>query len=494
MRMSSLTLLVAVLGVLPVDLARAQTPLKAYYQNDFILETEDGAFQLKIRGNIHLDARFYQGEQPGAPHSIDIRRARIDLQGRLFKVFVFRLQPELAGNPYIRNAWFDIGPFPWLHLRFGQLKVPFSSSWLTRDNNVNFVERGSSAPVYPFFDRGAILWGDIGKGSLFYNVGVFTGAGVDRDATSGDIDDFKDLAGRLFVRPFKTTDAQALQGLVFVVQGTWGMMSVPTTRYETGGLRSANYETALWKWRTEQTIGTDGRVTDRVAATVDHRYRWGAELHYLAGPFVVSAEFLEVHYLGIALHRDFYVGSARKVHEPLFEQDGAIRSFSVFTSVYLTGEHKELTNGGWKTAKPRHNLGQGGAGAFELLLRYSRSWADEDLFESASVAGFPSGSALLPDDYSGSTPGAGNSVTAAVLGGAHDVHEFSVGFNWTPNPMMRLQVNDVLLWAPEHDRDGDGENDNLMCSGAKSNQSDPDAKGSGVSWENAVMMRLIFKI
>jgi hypothetical protein len=39
---------------------RAQTGLKAYYNDDFILETEDGAFQLRIRGNIHFDARFFQ--------------------------------------------------------------------------------------------------------------------------------------------------------------------------------------------------------------------------------------------------------------------------------------------------------------------------------------------------------------------------------------------------------------------------------------------------
>ena len=37
------------------------------------------------------------------------------------------------------------------------MKVPFSSSWATLDNNVNFIERASSTPVYPFFDRGIVL-------------------------------------------------------------------------------------------------------------------------------------------------------------------------------------------------------------------------------------------------------------------------------------------------------------------------------------------------
>ncbi|MBT3221474.1 MAG: hypothetical protein HN348_20525, partial [Proteobacteria bacterium] len=447
-------------------------------------------FQLKIRGNIHQDLRLFQGQEPGSPASIDIRRARVDLQGRLYRVFTFRLQPELAGNPYIRNAWFDIEAFSWLHLRLGQMKVPFSSSWLTRDNNLDFIERGSSSPIYPFFDRGLIVWGDIGQGSLFYNVGVFTGVGVDRDVKSGDIDDSKDIAGRLFIQPFVTTDAKPAKGLIFVVEGTWGAMSVPTSRYELGGLRGANYEAALWKWRTEQEIGSDGRVSDVVAATVSRRYRWGVEAHYLLGPWALSAEYLELHYLGIAPHHDLYVGSSRKVHELLFEQDGAMRSFSVFTSLFLTGEHKQLTNGGWKTAKPKNNLGRGGAGAVEVLLRYSRNWADKELFESVSVPGYDA----LPEDISGAPPGAENSVTVSVLSGAHNVHELSAGLSWTINPMVRIQLNDVFLWAPISDRNGDGQNDNLMLSGAKSDQSNPDLKGIGTSWENAIMSRVIFKI
>lgn len=41
---------------------RAQPELKAYYKDDFILEDAGKNFQLKIRGNMHLDARAYQCE------------------------------------------------------------------------------------------------------------------------------------------------------------------------------------------------------------------------------------------------------------------------------------------------------------------------------------------------------------------------------------------------------------------------------------------------
>ncbi len=480
--------------LVPTRPCQAQIPLKAYYNDDFFLETEDGSFQLRIRGNLHLDTRLYQSENRGSVQNIDIRRVRIDLQGRIHQRFTFRIQPELSGNPHIRNAWVDWQLDPSFHLRWGQMKVPFSSSWLTLDNNVNFVERGAASPIYPYFDRGAVVWGELLKGTVTYDLGVFTGVGTDQDVTSGDIDDHKDLAARLFLQPFRNSTNPDLKGLFLVAGGTWGRMSVATPRFETEGYRSANFGAAVWRWRTDQTLGTDGRVTDRVAAQIDSRRRLGAEVHYLRGPLAVSSELLEVRYDDVALFHDFNVGSTRTTHLPLLKVGGGVRSWSTWASYYLTGEAKRLEDGGWRTARPEDFFGEGGRGAWEILARYSRTWSDEALFESVRVSGFSKGSQDLPATYSGSAPGEGNALTAAVLDGAHEVHEFSVGVNWTLNPMVRFQLNDVFLWAPSADRDGDGVNDNLLISGAFTAQSDPARRYRKTKWENAVMFRIIFKL
>jgi len=472
----------------------AQSPLRAYYDDDFILETEDGAFQLKIRGNLHFDTRVYQGENRGAPHSVDIRRARFDLQGRIHGRFTFRLQPEFAGAPYIRNAWVDMGLFPALHLRVGQMKVPFSSSWLSQDNNVNFVERGADAPIFPFFDRGLMVWGEVSKGIIVYSLGVFTGAGIDADVSSGDQDDFKDLSARLFLQPLGSSSSGTLRGLFAVLEGTWGRMSIPTTRYETKGMRAADYESAIWLWRTERLLGTDGVVTDRVASVIGSRRRVGAELHYLLGPLAISSEYLQVGYEDIAVYHDLYVGSKRIVHEQLRSTSGAVRSWSTWASMYLTGESKRITDAGWRTAKPNAAVGSGGPGAWEVLARYTKTWSERGLFAPLLVSGFDAQSPELPGNYAGATPGSANSVSAAVLDGAHDVNELTLGLNWTINPMVRVQVSDVVLWTPFADRDGDGDNDNLFVSGARSAQANPDTYALKTGWENAVMIRLIFKV
>ena len=470
----------------------AQSKLRAYYNDDFILETEDGDFQLRIRGNLHVDSRVFHSENRGAPHTIDIRRARFDFQGRLYNHFTFRLQSEFQGTPYIRNAWADVELHPAFHVRLGQMKVPFSTSWATLDNNVNFVERGAARPAFPFFDVGAVAWGELWDASVVYSLGVFNSAGTELQAPAGDGDDHKELVARLFLQPFRGTESAAIRGLYLVFGGTTGHMSGPSP-LETGGYQAADFGSAIWRWRTEQVLGTDGRVTDRTAAEIESRYRMGAELHYLRGPFVFSSEYLETRYRDVALYQDFYVGSSRTVHKQIQRGDGAVHSWSTWVSLYLTGESKRLENSGWRTARPGTTVGSDGPGAWEVLARYSRTWTDRALFTPVRVTGLVQGSPDLPGDYTGTTPGAGNSVAAAILDGAHDAHELTVGLNWSVNPMVRIQLNDVFIWAPQNDRTGDGQNDNFFASGARSSQTDSNKKSRKTGWENAVMLRFILK-
>ena len=154
------------------------------WKNDFILRTSDNNFWMKVRGNLHFDTKFYGGNSEN-PTQFDIRRARMDFQGQWYEYISFRVQAELADAPYIRNAWADYKFRDWLHIRAGQMKPPFSTSWWTTDNNVNFLERGANTPLYPYFDRGWWLWGDLFEGSLTWNLSAFTGAGMEIDSKKG---------------------------------------------------------------------------------------------------------------------------------------------------------------------------------------------------------------------------------------------------------------------------------------------------------------------
>ncbi len=403
-------------------------PLVAYYKDDFWLETPDKEFQLRVRGNIHFDTRFFDGES-GAPNSFDIRRARYDLQGFLYKYYSFRLQAEMADAPYLRNAWVEVGYVSWLRLRLGQMKPPFSTLWWTLDNRLNFVERATSTPLYPFFDRGFWLWGELFGKTLTWNASVWTGAGLDLDARKGDIDDHKDIIGRIFWSPFKNTGNPLLEGFHVCVQGTHAAQSVPTDRFEKS-LRTPNYNSCYWSWKDKTMF-------------IGRRERYGAEFHWLQGPFVLSSEWI------CLLYQDM-----NDWEETFHGVDGKITSFTVWTSYFLTGESKEVDNFGWRQPKPKKNFDpiRGTWGGWDILARYSHTETDERFFD------------------------------LGILNGASWADEYTIGVNWLLNPMITVQLNNIYIRA------------NGLLSGYDSDQWNPEEKGKKRDTENAVFMRLIFKI
>ena len=298
------------------------TPVVAYWNNDFILSTPNEEFWMKIRGNLHFDTKLYGSNSANPSPQFDIRRARIDFQGAFFTYLTFRVQAEFANSPYIRNAWADIMFRDWFHLRGGQMKPPFSTSWWTLDNRVNFMERGAGTPLYPYFDRGWWIWGNLFEKALTYNLSGFTGAGMDFDYPKGDVDDHKDWVGRLFASPFRHTDIRFLQGLHLCVEGSLGDQTIPTKRFELKGYSVAIRDDKLWTWETENPGTGD----------VGRRDRWGFELHYILGPFSLSSEYLVAQYEDIRV----FAPDGTQV----LDESGQVRSWSTWLSYYLTGESK----------------------------------------------------------------------------------------------------------------------------------------------------------
>jgi phosphate-selective porin len=460
--------------------------LEGIFKDGFTLRTPDKKSELKLQASVQLDSRFYGGDSV-APDSFDIRRARLDFNAKLYDFMAIRIQAAFEDNPYIRNAFVDIGTSEALHVRIGQMKVPFSSQWLTFDNQVDFLERGTDSPVYPFFDRGIMLWGAFAKQRFVYNLGAFTGAGVDIDQTKGDIDDHKDLAWRLFFQPFRG-GSKALDGLYFALQGTYGMTSVPTRRFETRGLTAANFESQVWRWRTEQVIGTDGRNSDLIAGEIASRVRWGGELTYKRGRFTASAEWARVEWDDIEVFHDFYQGSNRLKHDPVLVRDGGVENFSVWASWFITGEEKYFDNFGWRQPSPKNPWGPGlpGKGAWELLARFSTTQTDAQLFDTTKVHGYSDadfGSTPPP------TPGEGSSVTASVLQGATTVHEASLGLNWTMNYNFRILCTYTYLWAPDFVAGKNG-----IVSAGNSDLADLTLKNKLVEMEHMIALRFIFRL
>jgi len=383
-------------------------PFHVYWKNGFYFSSYDRKFHVRIEGAAHFDSKFYISEESANPSQFDIRRVRIGFRGSLYDYLSFRLQAELSEPPRIRHAWVDCEFRPWLHLVAGQMKVPFSTSWLTPGNNVNFLERGANTPLHPYFDRGFLLWGDLFGRSITYNLGVFTGTGMERDNSNGDIDDHKDLVVRIFTAPFFNTDLKPLKKLYLVGEWSGGGQTIPTNRYELRGYGAAVRDDKFWIWETN----------DVGHGEIKRRDRWGAEFHYIYGPFSLSSEYLVVRYEGIELFASD--GSQ------LLDECGEISSWSTWMSYFLTGESKTVSNFGWKQPNPKRNFNPSkltGPGAWELLIRYTRTETDKNLFETTTYAG---------DEH-------------RILMGSYLINEYSAGLSWTWNPLIRWQLNYVYL-------------------------------------------------
>jgi len=418
-------------------------PLVPYWKDGFVFSTADEEFVLKIRGNLHFDTRFY-GSNSANPSTFDIRQTRLDLQGDLYRFLSFRLQTEFADTPYIRNAYVEMNFREWLQMRAGQVKPPFSTDWWTLDNNVNFLERAAGTPVYPFLDRGFWLLGSFFSKSITYNLSVWTGAGIELDSPRGDIDDHKDCIGKLFAAPFITLkDYPFLQNINLCIEGAYGRESIPTTRFETKGYRAAVYDSRYWTWETQ----------NPGYGEIGGRNRWGAELHYIWGPFAASTEYLVTEYTDVEVYD-------QKGGNLVIDDYGKIRSWTSWVAFFLTGESKKVSNDGWRQPNPKKNFDPihlKGWGAWEVLFRYTLTKTDDDLFQTVSF----------------------EDKTYRILAGADDVYEYTFGVSWTWNPLLRWQFNYVHL-------DGNGGG---ILTGDKNNKEGE----KRVNDEDQYAMRMIFK-
>ncbi len=378
---------------------KKKVPIEVFSKGHLLeFRSPNGYFTAQIRGYLHFDTRIYDSGSANA-NSFDIRRGRFDVRGTVYKYIKYRVQLEMASSPYLRNCWIDIRYWPWLGAKIGQFKPFFSTQWWTLDNQTILLERASANPVYPFFDRGVTLYGELFNKSLVYTLGAFTGAGMERDYGKSDIDDHKDWTGRLFWTPFKNSSNDWINNLHFCIEGTWGTETVNTKGFENRGLRAQDYQSLVWKWNTKDTW------------TIGHRYRYGFEIHWIKGPFFISNENLRVSWEDI-----------RKISSGIEGTSGISGHTSVYTvfgGYFLTGERMQVSNWGWRFPVPKHyfNPLAGSWGAFCPTFSYTFTRTTQNLFD------------------------------AGVLDGASQLHSFVLGLNWLWSSMIRWQFNLMYLHA-----------------------------------------------
>ena len=172
-----------------------------------------------------MDGRFSVDDPLPITNTFAIRKVRPTFSGRVARYFDFKFMPDFGnGTTTIHDAYFDIRFSPKFRIRSGKDKTPVGYELLIGDAFLLFPERSLASSLVPNRDVGVAAQGDLSP-KFYYAAGVFNGIG-DGASSSTDVDtnNGKDLAGRIVVQPFRSTQtpAGALNGLGFQIGGSTG--------------------------------------------------------------------------------------------------------------------------------------------------------------------------------------------------------------------------------------------------------------------------------
>lgn len=350
------------------------------------IKTEDGRFEAKFGGRIHLDTNTpLDDDQDNADEGLGeqrfdafFRRARLTLEGKAYG-WSYKFENDFAGQndsegSGFREMWIGtkVGP---ANLRIGQAKPYRGMEELTSSNEIFMMERpfATATSIYGsrqyltglFLDGAGSNWG---WGVSAYNLR----SGSD---TANETDGFGS-AGRVYVAPVMT-DAN-----VFHI-GLTASVDNPTNSNPDGDGGFDAISVAPSSARYAGRSGPSGSLSD--AATADEQTTYGLELAGRAGPLYVQGEYAAATFSEAA-------GAA------VAGDDVDVTTYYVQTGWLITGETKpyDVKKGVFKSPKPKNAFG-----AWEAKFRY-------DFIELEEAT---------PD---------------------REVSQFIVGLNWYVNPAVRM--------------------------------------------------------
>ena len=251
----------------------------------FQFSSADGSYQLRFRGVMQFDARYFVSNDAGlSQDTFALRRVRPILEGSVGKYFDYRIMPDFGqGQTVLQDLFLDVKLRPEARIRAGKFKIPFGLEQLQTEADTLFVEKALPTLLVPNRDTGVQVWGDLWKGRLNYAVGVFNGA-VDYGNLDIDDNNGKDFAGRIFARPFRSGNSSLLQNIGFGIAGTVGnrngsLSSPGVASYRTSG------QATFFRYRSDGTL--TGTVLGRGT-----QYRISPQAYYYAGPLGFMTEYI----------------------------------------------------------------------------------------------------------------------------------------------------------------------------------------------------------
>jgi phosphate-selective porin OprO and OprP len=394
---------IAAVDQAPAAAPKKETPLTAGWSGEhFYIRSPDGQFSISPYGYLDTDYRAFRGD--GAPaDTFLIRRARFGFQGNYGSHFDFALLTDAnaTSGAIVRDAYLNVRIRPEFQFQAGQFKEPFAQETGIGATNLDFVERGFQALLYPsavtaYRSPGITLHGDISGGVVQWWAGAFNGRG----GVVTNVTNEPEFVGRLRFYPFRKDKNDLLKQLAF-----GGSISHSRTR---GLSNDLSFSGAI----------PDGAYTFfpqlRINGPV---WRYEGEFTYLKGPMALRGEYVQLQ------QQRYGVGSEQSDGLGFSTLPGVGAKAWNISSTYLLTKEKRPENGTPRVKSPLFGPdtpgGKGrGFGAWEVGLRFTGIQA------------------LAPGttQFNVFTPG---------FVPTYDYHtdEITIGVNWYPNYWVRYMFN-----------------------------------------------------
>lgn len=358
--------------------------------NGFRISSSDGQHELRIRGAVQTDARFFsEDSNHKAFDRFETKQARIWLEGKVFKDIYYKIMPDFAASGNILpDAYLDYAYLPEASLLVGKFKPSLSLERLQGDSDGTFLERAFPTYLASNRDVGVQLHGAFSKSgfttdvvpgpidaknTFTYQVGVMNGSGDDGSPNndSKDTNDNKEFVGRIFAHPFQHTGYSWIEGLGLGVAGT-----VSDPNYFSGDSNGAPKAQATPIGRTtyldytktyQDPTKAAGTLLAAPVSNGEH-YRIYPQAYWYAGPFGVMAEY--------AASSQTLNGKDSKGKNTSVRQDNT--SWQVLGSWVVTGEDNTFG-----AVKPIQNFSplDGKWGALQFAARWTEMNIDSGTFK-----------------------------------------------------------------------------------------------------------------
>lgn len=346
--------------------AVASTPVVKASPKGFSLASADNKNQIKLRGVVHVDGRFFESEDPeGLKDTWQATRVRPIVEGTVGGIYDFRFTPDFGqGRTVIQDAYITARFRPEAQVTVGKFKSPVGLERLQSANDIRMVARGYPTQLAPNRDLGVQLGGGFGGDRLTYQLAFLNGSndgGSSETFADVDTNDDKEWAARLFAHPFGDSESFALRGLGLGIAGTYTSQTGTTAQPLLPVFRTPAQST-FFRYRT----GTTPTLAD------GERTRLAPQFYYYVGRFGLLGEYTSVS-------QDV----SRTTTAGRREDSLDTTAWQLQASWFLTGEEESF-----RGYKPNSvfSLDDKTWGGFELVGRYQELDADDDAFVGGAAS------------------------------------------------------------------------------------------------------------